>query len=128
MGTNQKDSTLYRGAFQLARQAWDIGTELGFNFELLHVTPGLPGRQNKQLFMRSAAAINEAVDEFFPSSDPQFAAMRLSDETGRMFVEGAFTLVTEIIGKRRDSDSSRSYYINDGFYQNLVDPVVRRAC
>lgn len=118
------ETEYYRTAIQSAREAWDIGTSLGFQFTTLDMKLGLTGSSDQGQFVQSASVINESLSENFPDSDPRFANIKLIGEDGKMFVDGAFTLCTEIIGKRFDNNTFRSYYINDGFYQNLYYYVV----
>jgi len=115
VGSGCKEPAAFRRAISLARDLFDMGTELGFNMTLLDIGGGFPGDNNGN-FSECADVINTSLDEFFPSPEIQVIA-----EPGRYFVCSAFTLATNIHSKReiRSPDgniSSVMYYINDGVY------------
>lgn len=107
------------GAFSdaviLARKAFDIGAELGFEFSLLDVGGGFPGQNAGGItFDQIASALGPTVDALFPSH------VKVIAEPGRFFVSSAYTLATSIVSKRvvtqPGCDDSFMYYINDGIY------------
>jgi ornithine decarboxylase len=106
-----------------ARTVFDQGKEMGFNFTLLDVGGGFPGADVKDgiTFEKVAALLGPAVDRLFPSD------IRVIAEPGRYYVASAFTICTNIIGRRTTvapageekvaaENQQFMYYVNDGMY------------
>jgi ornithine decarboxylase len=110
-----------------ARRVFDQGLELGFNFTLLDVGGGFPGADIKDgiTFEKVAAVLGPIVDRLFPRD------IRVISEPGRYYVASAFTICTNIIGRRSilppavpnekpvvetEDNQEFMYYVNDGMY------------
>ncbi|ORX52269.1 ornithine decarboxylase [Piromyces finnis] len=117
-------SSSFRDAVLVARNVFDIGKELGFDFTLLDVGGGFPGSDNENIsFGEVCEVLRTAVDKYFP------AHVRVIAEPGRYYSASAFTIATNIIARRivkrdgsddgivgNDDHPSFMYYINDGIY------------
>jgi len=68
------------------------------------------------------ATVNDAIQEFFPD-DKSFEVIA---EPRRYFCETAFTLVTDVLGKRVRGDK-RKYWIDDGIYGPFNFPAYDRS-
>ncbi|KAH6572252.1 hypothetical protein BASA50_006235 [Batrachochytrium salamandrivorans] len=141
VGSGCYDASAFSEAVLLARKAFDIGKALGFDFTLLDIGGGFPGRSTEGLqFADVARLLGPTIDDNFP------AEIRVIAEPGRYFVSSAFTLAVNIIARRvvfrdntdtssdelsvssqvsLDSDGNATnanlhpsymYYINDGMY------------
>lgn len=114
VGSGCFDESAFGDAVRVARKAFDIGAGLGFNFRLLDVGGGFPGKSATGLqFEKVARLLGPLVDELFPSEVEVIA------EPGRYFVSAAFTLATQIIARRvvQNGDSTGyMYYVNEGVY------------
>lgn len=118
VGSGCTDATSFSDAVILARKAFDIGAEYGFQFSLLDIGGGFPGNISNQdndiTFHEIAATLRPAIDEHFPMD------VKIIAEPGRYFVAGAFTLCTNITSRRliekTNERPSFMYYINDGMY------------
>lgn len=96
VGSGCFDASAFADAVALARKAFDIGKALGFDFQLLDVGGGFPGRNNNGLqFPDIAAVLGPAIDHHFPDSNVHVIA-----EPGRYFVSSAFTLAVNIVARR----------------------------
>eukprot|EP01120_Amphizonella_sp_Union-15-10_P004099 TRINITY_DN1463_c0_g2_i1.p1 TRINITY_DN1463_c0_g2~~TRINITY_DN1463_c0_g2_i1.p1 ORF type:complete len:409 (+),score=52.88 TRINITY_DN1463_c0_g2_i1:132-1358(+) len=108
----------YEHAIQLARSAFDIAEQIGFNFEVLDIGGGYPGTWGQDLvsFPAIASLVSTLLDRLFPNAT-------IISEPGRYFVGSCSTLVTRVIGKREtlqpDGSLGFSYYLNDGLYGSL---------
>ncbi|KAI8987262.1 ornithine decarboxylase [Mycotypha africana] len=121
VGSGCLDESAFADAVIRARKVFDQASEMGFHFTLLDVGGGFPGADVKDgiTFEKVAAILGPLVDRWFPSS------VRVIAEPGRYFVASAFTVCTNIIGKRSslsepstaESDKQQvMYYVNDGMY------------
>ncbi|SAL97822.1 hypothetical protein [Absidia glauca] len=116
VGSGCSDEHAFADAVLRARTVFDQGEALGFNFTLLDVGGGFPGADVKDgiTFEKVAAVLGPAVDELF---SPE---IRVIAEPGRYYVASAFTICTNIIGRRTVGnglmDPSYMYYVNDGMY------------
>ncbi|CDH54372.1 ornithine decarboxylase [Lichtheimia corymbifera JMRC:FSU:9682] len=115
VGSGCLDEHAFEDAVVRAREAFDIGHALGFDFSLLDVGGGFPGAdvQDGITFEKVAAVLGPAVDALFPPN------VRVIAEPGRYFVASAFTICTGVIGRRTveaDNANKYMYYVNDGMY------------
>lgn len=132
VGSGCTDPEAFRDAVVRARYAFDVGAELGYQFDLLDVGGGF----EHDNFTAIAAVLRSAIAEHFP--DEQFApggtrvaglpnGLRIIAEPGRYFVQRAFSLATNIIARRVSSGDEDNvaavepkpeamYYQNDGTY------------
>ncbi|KAI8900083.1 pyridoxal-dependent decarboxylase [Globomyces pollinis-pini] len=155
VGSGCFDASSFTDAVELARQAFDIGAALGFNFSLLDIGGGFPGNSPDGLqFVDVAKALGPAIDRLFPPH------IRVISEPGRYFVSSAYTLAVNIVARRTvprdttmeaysafydnrnqldtpmenvssDEHPSFMYYINDGMYGSFncitFDHIVIKA-
>lgn len=115
VGSGCLDENAFYDAVLRARHVFDQASELGFNFRLLDVGGGFPGADVKDgiTFEKVAAVLGSAVDALFPPH------IRVIAEPGRYYVASAFTICTNIIGRRtiaNQDEQSYMYYVNDGMY------------
>ncbi|KAI8993375.1 pyridoxal-dependent decarboxylase [Pilobolus umbonatus] len=118
VGSGCLDENAFYDAVLRARRVFDQASELGYNFSLLDVGGGFPGADVKDgiTFEKVAAILGSAVDALFPPH------IRVIAEPGRYYVASAFTICTNIIGRRtitsntQPDQQSYMYYVNDGMY------------
>jgi ornithine decarboxylase len=135
VGSGCYDASAFADAVRLAKNAFDIGAALGFNFNILDIGGGFPGANPSGLqFEEIANLIRPLIDDLFSP------AVRVVAEPGRFFASAAYTLAVNIIARRvipkdvvSDNPKSelenhpsfmcKSYinflildYINDGMY------------
>lgn len=123
VGSGCLDENAFADAVMRARIVFDQGKDMGFNFTLLDVGGGFPGADVKDgiTFEKVAAVLGPAVDRLFPSD------IRVIAEPGRYYVASAFTICTNIIGRRTTvapageekasvNNQQFMYYVNDGMY------------
>ena len=110
-GATHLDS--YRWAIAAARAVFDTSLRLGL--PRMHVLNIGGGFTSGPLFDGAASTINSSLQTYFPDEEHELTIIA---EPGRYFAETAFTLVTNIIGKRVRSEL-REYWINDGIYGSL---------
>ncbi|XP_068640162.1 ornithine decarboxylase 1B, chloroplastic-like [Aristolochia californica] len=112
VGSGASDAAAYRGAIASARHVFDTALELGLpKMKVLNIGGGFTvGPQ----FAAAATVISAALNSYF-TDDPDLLIMA---EPGRFFAETAFTLVTNIIGKRVRGELME-YWINDGIYGSM---------
>ncbi|KAG9442835.1 hypothetical protein H6P81_018689 [Aristolochia fimbriata] len=112
VGSGASDVAAYRGAIAAARRAFDAAARLGLpKMRVLNVGGGFTAGPQ---FAAAAAAITDALRSHFPD-EPGLVVMA---EPGRFFAETAFTLATNIIGKRVRGEVME-YWINDGIYGSM---------
>lgn len=119
VGSGCLDASAFGDAVLRARRVFDQGQAMGFNFTLLDVGGGFPGSDIKDgiTFEKVAAILGPMVDSMFPPE------IRVIAEPGRYYVSSAFTICTNIIGRRtiaapKTAEQSQQYmyYVNDGMY------------
>ena len=131
VGSGCFDASAFTDAVVLAKEAFDIGEQLGFKFKLLDIGGGFPGNSPTGLqFKDVAELLAPKIDELFP------ADVTVISEPGRYFVCSAFTLAVNITSRRLISPVGRSDrkfveerdhsymcnltlmidYVNDGMY------------
>ncbi|ORX63153.1 hypothetical protein DM01DRAFT_1379678 [Hesseltinella vesiculosa] len=118
VGSGCLDEYAFEDAVMRARHVFDQADAFGFHFSLLDVGGGFPGADvtHGTTFDKIAAVLGPAVDRHFP------AHIRVIAEPGRFYVASAFTVCTNVIGRRTilTSDDQQSasymYYVNDGMY------------
>lgn len=92
VGSGCYDTSAYSDAIARARAAFDMGKAAGYTFTLLDVGGGF----EDATFERSAAVLNEAIDQHFPTRDH----LRIIAEPGRYYVAKAFSLAVNVIARR----------------------------
>lgn len=116
IGSGAAYTQSYRGAIAAARAVFDTAARLGLpRMHVLNIGGGFtPGPQ----FDDAASVIRSALEVYFPNEVEEDGLVTVIAEPGRYLAESAFTLVTNIIGKRVRSEV-REYWINDGIYGSL---------
>ena len=100
VGSGCFDATAFADAVRLARDAFDIGAALGFDFNFLDIGGGFPGEN-------PVALLRPLLDELFPPH------IRVIAEPGRFFVSAAYTLAVNVVARRvvpRDIDQARATF------------------
>lgn len=116
VGSGASDPSSFVDAVSNARRVFDLAKDLGMPpMSLLDVGGGFVD----ETFDATAKVLGPAVDKYFPSS-----FVRVIAEPGRYFVSSAFTLATNIVGRRvtssgTDKAPQSMLYINDGVYANM---------
>ncbi|KAH7567074.1 hypothetical protein JRO89_XS07G0013300 [Xanthoceras sorbifolium] len=102
----------YHGAIAAAKEVFDTAARLGMpKLSVLNIGGGFTADPH----------FDEAVSVVKSSLQTHFAnvpGLNIMSEPGRFFAESAFTLATNIIGKRVRGDL-REYWINDGIYGSM---------
>ncbi|XP_077219580.1 ornithine decarboxylase-like [Tasmannia lanceolata] len=112
VGSGATHSSAYLGAIAAAKSVFETAAKLGMpRMRVLNIGGGFTmGPQ----FDEASTTIKSALRGYFPD-EPRFTLMA---EPGRFFAETAFTLATNIIGKRVRGEL-REYWINDGIYGSM---------
>ena len=132
VGSGCYDPEAYRDALDRARQAFDMGRDHGYTFDLLDIGGGF----EHDNFEAIAKVVRSSLVQYFP--DEAFApggtrmtglpnGLRIIAEPGRYFVFRAFSLATNIIARRLSAEAEAEeemsdakplamYYQNDGTY------------
>ncbi|XP_068645338.1 ornithine decarboxylase-like [Aristolochia californica] len=112
VGSVASNAAVYRGAIASARQVFDVALELGLpKMQVLNLGGGFT---DSPQFDVTAATIIAAHRFYFPNK----MDLMIMAEPGRFFAATAFTLATNIIGKRIRGEL-REYWINDGIYGSM---------
>ncbi|XAR64228.1 Ornithine decarboxylase [Bertholletia excelsa] len=112
VGSGAPEARAYHPAIEAAKRAFDAATQLGLpRMQDLNVGGGFTVGQQ---FDTATGAVKSAIQKYF-KIEPGLILMA---EPGRFFAELAFTLATNIIGKRVRGEL-REYWINDGIYGSM---------
>lgn len=114
VGSGCYSATAFADAIYLARKAFDLGLEYGFDMTTLDIGGGFNGAIDaKPTFEDVAKLIGPLLDELFPT-------VRIIAEPGRYFAASTMTLVTNVHSKRKfkvgDGTHKVLYYIDEGVY------------
>jgi len=108
VGSGCLEAEAFSKAISAASTVFQEAERLGLNLEMLDIGGGFPGHEQGDIsFAQISRYINSSLEEFFPNRQN----LRVIAEPGRYFASAAYTLATNIIGKR-----DYMYYINDGVY------------
>ncbi|CAL5332078.1 unnamed protein product [Camellia sinensis] len=111
IGSGATESGAYKAAIAAAKGVFDVASQLGMpEMHVLNIGGGFTAGPQ---FDDAATAVKSAIQEYFKEPGLTFIA-----EPGRFFAESAFTLATNIIGKRVRGEL-REYWINDGVYGSM---------
>jgi ornithine decarboxylase len=99
VGSGCYDPCAFADAISLAKKAFSIGKEIGFEFTVLDVGGGF----EDDGFERTAAVLRAAIFAHF--SEEIEGGLEVIAEPGRFFVSQAFELATNIIGRREVGDN-----------------------
>ncbi|KAG6372145.1 pyridoxal-dependent decarboxylase [Boletus reticuloceps] len=124
VGSGCYDPTIYDDAVRRARDAFDMGARVGYQFSLLDVGGGFEDEHLET----AASVLTRAIQRYFPDR----TGIKVIAEPGRYYVSRAFSLATNIIARRapmsegsseqegvsdlKTEDPRVMYYINDGVY------------
>lgn len=112
IGSGATNSRAYQRAIAAAKTAFETATRLGMpRMRVLNIGGGFTADPQ---FNEAASAVKAALKSYF-GNEPGLTVMA---EPGRFFAESAFTLATNIIGKRVRGEL-REYWINDGIYGSM---------
>jgi ornithine decarboxylase len=100
VGSGCYDPNAYTDAVIRANAVFDMGKAAGYDFTLLDVGGGF----EDATFERSASALAEAIDQYFPDG----RNIRIIAEPGRFYVSKAFSLAANIIARRAPLTDSPS--------------------
>ncbi|WCJ38878.1 Ornithine decarboxylase [Euphorbia peplus] len=109
VGSKASEADIYRRAIAVARLAFDVAAQL--EMPTMHILNIGGGFKANPLFDEIAKTVNQSLTEFFPNNP----SLKVIAEPGRFFVETAFTMATNVIGKRVRGDQIQ-YWIDDGIY------------
>ncbi|XP_004310179.1 PREDICTED: ornithine decarboxylase-like [Fragaria vesca subsp. vesca] len=116
IGSKSHNSQAYKIAIEAAKAVFQEADRLYMPpMYVLNIGGGFVS--DALCFEAAAAAVNAAVDKCF--SEEGRRNLTVIAEPGRFFAETAFTLVTNIIGKRVRG-KVRQYWINEGFYGSMM--------
>lgn len=114
VGSGSTNSRTYTAAIEAAKMVFEKAVQLGMpSMSVLNIGGGFTSGQQ---FEEAAPEIKAALQTYF--SKDQQPGLSFIAEPGRFFAESAFTLATNIIGKRVRGEV-REYWINDGIYGSM---------
>ncbi|XP_031265433.1 ornithine decarboxylase-like [Pistacia vera] len=112
IGSGDTHSRAYHGAIAAAKTVFETATRLGVpKMNVLNIGGGFTADPK---FDEAASVVKSALQTYFPNEP----GLSVISEPGRFFAESAFTLATNVIGKRV-RDELREYWINDGIYDSM---------
>ncbi|KAL2839875.1 hypothetical protein BJX68DRAFT_247306 [Aspergillus pseudodeflectus] len=116
VGSGAQSPSPYRKAIQGAAVVFRQASALGFRLTILDIGGGFTDSN----FESIACSVRESIDTHF-SSDITIIA-----EPGRYFARSAYTLVSQVIGRRRQIGSADMLYQNDGVYGNFMNVIMEK--
>ena len=120
VGSGNDSTKAYADALTMAAEAFRTAHEkgLGKNWTTLDIGGGFSGEIDTNddtgggSFESIARAVNASLDEHFPPS----RGVDIIAEPGRFYSGSPFTLMTQIIGKRKRSATEVQYFVNQSIY------------
>ncbi|KAI8549389.1 hypothetical protein RHMOL_Rhmol06G0021000 [Rhododendron molle] len=110
----------YRAAIAAAKNIFEAASQLGLpKMHVLNIGGGFTAGPH---FDEASKVIKSALRQYF-MNEP---GLTVISEPGRFFAESAFTLATNIIGKRVRGEL-REYWINDGIYGSMICNLTKHA-
>ncbi|KAL2838545.1 putative ornithine decarboxylase [Aspergillus pseudoustus] len=122
VGTGAKSSGSFRKAIQDAGVVFNRAEAIGFQPSILDIGGGFQDSN----FEYMASAIREFIAAHFPPN------VTIIAEPGRYFARSAYTLVSQVIGRRHQMGSVADeglpdmLYQNDGVYGNFMNVVMEK--
>ena len=118
VGSGACDPASFTKAVRDARTVFDQAASTGYDLKVLDVGGGFVS----ETFETFADALTEAMDEHFPPH------IKVIGEPGRYYVADAFSLATNVIGRRdiedpRTREQAYMIYLNDGVYGNFSNII-----
>ncbi|KAI8549390.1 hypothetical protein RHMOL_Rhmol06G0021100 [Rhododendron molle] len=112
VGSASTNFGAYRSAVATAKTVFDAASQLGLpKMRVLNIGGGFTAGSN---FDHAANAVKSALQEYL-KNEPDLTVI---SEPGMFFAESAFTLATNIFGKRVRG-ALREYWINDGVFGSM---------
>lgn len=117
VGSGCQSSSAFSIVLEDCAQVFARGIDMGFPMQVLNIGGGFPGlsASSGDSFEQMAEVINQTVLSKFG----HFKDLQVMAEPGRYFSAGAFTLVTNVFGKKEyfeDNVRGFKYYIDEGVY------------
>jgi len=100
VGSGCYDPAIYEDAIRRARDAFDMGSQIGYQFSLLDVGGGFEDGRLET----AASVLTRAIQHYFPDR----TGIKVIAEPGRYYVSRAFSLATNIIARRAPMNEGRS--------------------
>lgn len=100
VGSGCYDPTIYEDAVRRAREAFDMGSRVGYHFSLLDVGGGFEDGRLET----AASVLTRAIQHYFPDR----TGIKVIAEPGRYYVSRAFSLATNIIARRAPMNEGSS--------------------
>ncbi len=124
VGSNCKNAKQYYSAIEMAKFAFDTGSEKGYKFTTIDIGGGFTGNSDEKSMSLLNDISNEtykALEDFFSYTVDNADSLVLMSEPGRFFCTNSHTLVLNVIGKKvkidKDtSEKTQTLYLNDGVY------------
>lgn len=123
-GSGCRGPESFVSAVHAARQTVDMAAALGLRMRVVDIGGGFPGGEVPEpgtlesrapgpaTFEAIAGELGRALDTYFPAA----GGFELVAEPGRFFVSSSTTLVTNVIGRKADSQGNPMYFVDDGLY------------
>eukprot|EP00850_Spirogloea_muscicola_P002742 SM000010S04380 [mRNA] locus=s10:1240998:1244014:+ [translate_table: standard] len=120
VGSGASDGRSYFDAIAATKDIFDMAESMGLpKMTILDIGGGFTSAGGHGAsFENAAAAINEALEKFFPED----TGVKVIAEPGRYFAEAPITLAAQVFGRRmrgRSHARSAEYWINDGIYGSM---------
>lgn len=140
VGSGCSQLSIFTKALHDARTVFNLGTDRGFNMNILNLGGGFPGvvpdpqsplSNNIVTFEDLCAEIRPVLDALFPIEDGH----TIMAEPGRYFAASSSCLAVKIYSRRKpigpidkaDSPENFLYYINDGVYGSFNNLIFDHA-
>ncbi|NXA50250.1 AZIN2 inhibitor, partial [Nothocercus julius] len=96
LGSHCLDPQAFAQAVAKAQLVFEMGAELGYRMHILDIGGGFPGPEDTRArFEETAAAINSALDLYFPEG----CGVEVVARPGRYYVTSAFTFAASVTAK-----------------------------
>ncbi|GLJ21409.1 hypothetical protein SUGI_0394170 [Cryptomeria japonica] len=113
VGSGAEHARAYTGAISTVKNVFETASSLGLpRLRIVNIGGGFTAGPR---FTEASAAVRGAMNAYFSGESSGISVIA---EPGRYFAESAFSLATNIIGKRVRGDL-REYWINDGIYGSM---------
>jgi ornithine decarboxylase len=119
VGSGCYDPTIYEDAVRRARDTFDMGSQIGYQFSLLDVGGGFEDGRLET----AASVLTRAIQHYFPDR----TGIKVIAEPGRYYVSRAFSLATNIIARRAPMNEGSSEQ-EGGSDPKTENPSVMCAC
>ncbi|KAL3444144.1 ornithine decarboxylase [Aspergillus insuetus] len=124
VGSGAQGPDPYCKAIEDAALVFHQATAIGFHPSILDIGGGFQDSN----FETIASAVRESIADRFPPD------ITIIAEPGRYFARGAYTLVSQVIGRRRQMGSASAaaegvlemLYQNDGVYGNFMNVIMEK--